>query len=72
MKDIKLGMYEHYKGKKYKLIGVAKHSETLEDLVVYECQYENKVSKLWVRPLSLFTEKVELNGEFVPRFKYIN
>ena len=71
MKDIKLGMYEHYKGKKYKLIGVAKHSETLEDLVVYESLSENSVSKLLVRHKLMFLEKVESNGKKVPRFKYI-
>ncbi len=70
--DLKLGIYEHSKsGKHYRVIGVAKHSETLEDLVIYEALYENKMSKLWARPLKMFTEEVEINGNKVPRFKYI-
>ncbi|MEK7117678.1 MAG: DUF1653 domain-containing protein [Patescibacteria group bacterium] len=68
---MKTGIYEHYKGKKYKVIGVAKHSETLEDLVVYECLYDNNTSKFWVRPLSMFEEEVEIDGKKVPRFKYL-
>jgi hypothetical protein len=69
---IKLGIYEHYKGQKYRVIGVAKHSETLEDLVVYEALYNNPKSKLWVRPLSNFAENVEVDGKQIPRFKYIS
>ena len=69
--ELRLGIYEHYKGKKYRVIGVAKHSETLEDLVVYEPLYENTTSKLWVRPLAMFLETVEVNGKRVPRFKYV-
>lgn len=68
---MKIGIYEHYKGNKYKVIGIAKHSETLEDLVVYEPMYENKTAKLWVRPLAMFEEEVEIDGQKVPRFKYI-
>lgn len=69
---MKLGRYQHSKsGKFYNVIGVAKHSETLEVLVVYECLYDNPDGKLWVRPLKMFTEKVELNGKKVPRFKFI-
>lgn len=68
---IRPGIYEHYKGKKYRVLGVAKHSETLEDLVVYEALYDNKVSKLWVRPLKMFLEKVEVNGQKMSRFKYL-
>lgn len=71
MRKLKLGKYQHYKGNFYKLIGVAKHSETLEELVVYECLYENPRSKLWVRPKSMFIEKVAINGKTVPRFKFI-
>jgi hypothetical protein len=52
---MKLGKYQHTKsGKLYNVIGVAKHSETLEDLVVYETLYDNKLSKLWVRPKPCF------------------
>lgn len=65
------GIYRHYKGKEYKVIGIAKHSETLEDLVVYETLYENDLGKLWVRPLKMFTETVTVNGQLVPRFSYL-
>ncbi|HKB88364.1 MAG TPA: DUF1653 domain-containing protein [Patescibacteria group bacterium] len=69
---MKLGKYQHSKtGNFYKVIGVAKHSETLEELVVYEALYENPQGKLWVRPVKMFLEKVEINGKKVPRFKFI-
>jgi hypothetical protein len=71
MEQIKKGIYEHYKGKQYRVLGVAKHSETLEDLVVYEALYENELSQIWVRPLSMFLEEVEVAGQTLPRFKYI-
>ena len=63
------GTYRHYKNKLYKVIGVAKHSETLEDLVIYEALYENETSKLWARPKQMFLEEVEIEGKMVPRFK---
>lgn len=67
-----LGIYVHAKsGKEYRVIGIAKHSETLEDLVVYEALYENDLSKLWVRPLSMFTEEVEIQGTKSPRFIFV-
>ena len=70
--EIKLGKYKHSKtGKFYRVIGVAKHSETYEDLVVYEALYENPRSKLWVRPAKMFLEKVTVNGKEVPRFAYL-
>lgn len=65
------GIYRHYKGKEYKVLGTARHSETLEELVVYETLYENDLSKLWVRPLSMFTEMIEVNGQQVPRFQHV-
>jgi hypothetical protein len=69
---MKPGIYKHSKtGKLYKVIGVAKHSETLEDLVVYETLYNNPTSTLWVRPKKMFTEKVEIDGKKVSRFTYI-
>ncbi|MBI2409799.1 DUF1653 domain-containing protein [Candidatus Kaiserbacteria bacterium] len=68
--EIKPGIYEHYKGKRYRVIGVGKHCETLEDLVIYEALYENEVSKLWARPFEMFTGEVEVNGRRVTRFKY--
>ncbi len=55
----------------YRVIGIAKHSETLEEVVVYQALYKNPKSKLWVRPLTMFLEKVEINGRKVPRFKFI-
>ncbi len=69
---MKIGIYEHYKGKKYRVIGIAKHSETLEDLVIYEALYDNETSKLWARPISMFEEEVEINGKKVPRFKFLS
>ena len=71
MSKLKTGKYKHHKGKFYKVIGVAKHSETLEELVVYECLYDNPRSKIWVRPLKMFLEEVEVNGKKVPRFEFI-
>lgn len=65
------GLYEHYSGRQYRLIGVAKHSETLEELIVYEPRYNNTESKLWVRPKAMFFEDVEKDGKLVPRFRYM-
>ena len=64
------GLYEHYKGKHYKVHGVARHSETLEEVVVYDCLYENDLGTFWVRPLALFTGELEVDGKVVPRFRY--
>jgi len=66
---LKLGQYRHYKGNEYEVIGIAKHSETLEELVVYKALYGNY--DLWVRPLATFTEEVEAGGKRVLRFQYI-
>ncbi len=66
---IKLGKYRHFKGKEYKVIGTGKHSETLEDMVIYRALYGDK--EIWVRPLRIFTEEVEVDGKKVPRFEYI-
>ena len=68
---VKNGIYQHYKGNKYEVIGIAKHSETLENLVVYRALYDNNVSQLWVRPLKMFTETIENDGKEIERFKYI-
>ena len=68
---MKLGKYKHYKGKYYEVLGIAKHSETLEDLVVYRTLYPNKLSTLWVRPLAMFQGKVIVDGEEVERFTYV-
>lgn len=61
-------IYEHYKGKKYKVLGTARHSESLEELVLYECLYENDLGKTWVRPIEMFLGTLE-DGS--PRFKEI-
>lgn len=66
---LKLGLYQHYKGNFYHVIGLSRHSETLEMLVVYQALYEDY--GLWVRPLDLFLGTVEKNGQIFPRFKFI-
>lgn len=65
------GYYRHYKEKFYKVIDVVQHSETLEEMVLYETQYENELGKLWVRPLAMFLENFEVDGKKVPRFEYL-
>ena len=65
------GIYEHYKGERYKIHGVARHSETLEELVLYEALYENKLGKMWVRPKEMFFENITLDGKTRPRFQLI-
>ena len=75
MEQVKLGKYKHYKtGNFYHVIGVARHSENLELLVVYQGLYFSEEfgnHPLWVRPLKMFKEEVEVNGEKVPRFTFI-
>lgn len=73
MEDLKLGKYQHYKGKFYEVIGIARHSETLEELVVYRALYESADygnNSLWVRPKPMFMENVIIDGKKIPRFKY--
>ncbi|MFH0752751.1 MAG: DUF1653 domain-containing protein [archaeon] len=67
--EMKLGVYRHYKGKEYEVLGVAKHSETLEGLVVYRKLYDD--FSLWVRPLVMFNESVEVDGEKKLRFEFV-
>lgn len=67
---VELGFYEHYKGGRYEVLGVAHHSETHEELVVYRALYGDH--GLWVRPLAMFLETVEVNGVTKPRFKKID
>lgn len=69
MSEIRTGLYRHYKGNDYEVIGTAKHSETLEILVVYKPLYND--TGLWVRPLEMFQEKVLVNGKIVPRFRFL-
>ncbi len=67
--NIKLGKYRHFKGKKYEVIGLAKHSETLEDMVVYKDLYGQGL--LWVRPVSMFIDQVQVDDQFLPRFVFL-
>lgn len=72
MAELKIGgIYKHYKNKNYKVIGLAHHSETLEEFIVYECLYPNEMGQLWVRPKELFFDEVEVNGVKVPHFELI-
>ena len=66
---IKKGIYRHYKGNEYEVIGVAKHSETLEDMVVYKALYGD--GGIWVRPASMWNETVIKDGKEHRRFEYI-
>ena len=66
---IPLGRYRHFKGGEYEVLGIAKHSETLEEMVVYRALYGE--GALWVRPASMFTQTVTLEGKQIPRFLYI-
>jgi len=69
MSIIHIGRYRHYKGKEYTVIGVARHSETEEELVVYRKEYDDH--GLWVRPLAMFLENVEVQGQATSRFQYL-
>jgi hypothetical protein len=66
------GIYRHYKGKRYLMHGIARHSETLEEVVYYECLYENDLGKMWVRPLEMFMGCIEIDGQSTPRFRLID
>ena len=71
---MKLGKYQHYKGNFYEVIGIARHSETLEEMVVYKALYDSEKfgkNALWTRPKSMFLEDVEVDGKKVPRFKFV-
>ncbi len=68
MTELKLGLYRHFKGNYYEVLGVARHSETGEELVVYRPLYGER--GLWVRPLAMFTETVERDGKIMPRFTF--
>jgi hypothetical protein len=66
---IRTGRYRHYKGNDYQVIGIARHSETEEELVVYRKLYGD--DSLWVRPLGMFLEDVVVDGRKVPRFEWL-
>ncbi len=66
MVTLKPGIYRHYKDKLYEVIGVARHSETEEEHVVYRPMYGER--GLWIRPLTMFTEMIEIDGKQVQRF----
>lgn len=69
MDAVKLGKYRHYKGNEYEVVGVAKHTETEESLVVYRALYGEQ--GLWVRPLTMFVETVSVEGVVRPRFSFV-
>lgn len=69
MQEIKPGRYRHFKGNEYEVIGVGKHSETLEEYVIYRALYGE--GGLWVRPASMWNETVERDGKTYKRFTYI-
>ena len=66
---IKIGLYQHYKGNLYQIISLARHSESLEELVVYQALYGDY--GVWVRPAAMFEEKVIQDSQEIPRFKFI-
>ena len=66
---MKKGRYRHYKGDEYIVLGIAKHSETLEQMVMYQQDYGER--GLWVRPQDMFLETVEVDGQQVPRFQFL-
>lgn len=67
--EIKPGKYRHFKGKEYEVLCLAKHSETLEEMVVYKALYDE--GKVWVRPAAMWNETVERDGKSFKRFEYI-
>ena len=68
--EIKLGKYRHFKGNEYEVIGIARHSETLEKMVVYRALYGD--AGIWVRPAEMWNETVERDGKAFQRFTYID
>ncbi len=64
------GIYKHYKGPLYKVHDLVRHSETLEELVLYETLYDTEYGRMWVRPKTMFLETIEINGEAVSRFAF--
>ncbi len=73
MSELRPGKYQHYKGKMYEVIGVAHHSETMQELVIYKALYRTDFGddSLWVRPKDMFVEQVVVEGQQQPRFRYV-
>ena len=69
MAEIKTGRYRHFKGNEYRVLGMARHSETMEEMVVYQALYGEQ--GIWVRPAHMWNETVERDGYCGPRFAYI-
>lgn len=69
--SLKIGAYKHFKGGNVEVIGIARHTETLEEMVVYRHTKQDGIEGLWVRPLSMFLEEIEKDGRLVPRFQYV-
>ena len=72
--EVKLGKYRHFKGKEYEVIGVAKHSETLEDLVIYRALYASAEfgdNALWARPIGSFLGTTTKDSKEIQRFEYV-
>ena len=69
METIKPGRYRHFKGMEYEVVGIARHSETMEEMVVYRALYGE--GGLWVRPAAMWNEMVECDGKTVARFTFI-
>lgn len=70
MENIKIGKYRHFKGKEYRVLYLATHSETMEQMVVYQALYGEQ--GIWVRPAAMWNETVERDGRIQPRFTYIS
>lgn len=74
MEDLKIGIYQHFKGNLYEVIAVGKDSDTLEDLVVYKALYDSAEfgkNAIWVRPKEKFCEEIIVDGKKIPRFKFV-
>lgn len=65
---MQLGLYKHYKGLFYQVLGIGRHTETLEIFVIYKALDDQG---LWIRPIEIFQEEVEVNGQKMPRFKFV-
>lgn len=69
MSEVKLGVYKHFKGNVYEVIGIARHSESLEELIIY--RNVNNHMDMWARPKAMFLSKKEVDGKMIQRFEYI-